>query len=67
MDVIPDGSNRAWRNLSTSVISGTPYCNAIDVHVAQLRRKLEAAGSPGLIETQRGVGYRLRGPDACDH
>lgn len=44
-----------------------PNSNAIDVHVAQLRRKLEAAGSPGLIETQRGVGYRLRGPDACDH
>jgi two-component system response regulator RegX3 len=29
----------------------------IDVHVASLRRKL---GDPGLIETVRGVGFRLR-------
>jgi DNA-binding response OmpR family regulator len=28
----------------------------LDVHVASLRRKL---GDPGLIETVRGVGYRL--------
>jgi two-component system, OmpR family, response regulator RegX3 len=29
----------------------------IDVHIASLRRKL---GDPGLIETVRGVGFRLR-------
>ena len=29
----------------------------LDVHVASLRRKL---GDPGLIETVRGVGFRLR-------
>jgi two-component system, OmpR family, response regulator RegX3 len=29
----------------------------IDVHVAALRRKL---GDPGLIETVRGVGFRLQ-------
>ena len=29
----------------------------IDVHVAALRRKL---GDPGLVETVRGVGFRLR-------
>lgn len=29
----------------------------IDVHVASLRRKL---GDPGLIETVRGIGFRLR-------
>jgi two-component system response regulator PhoP len=35
--------------------------NVIDVFVARLRRKLEAAGLPGsaLIITQRGVGYRF--------
>lgn len=33
----------------------------IDVHVKTLRKKLEkAGGSPDLIETVRGVGYRLR-------
>ena len=31
----------------------------IDVHIGSLRRKL---GDPGLIETVRGVGYRLREP-----
>ncbi len=31
----------------------------LDVHVASLRRKL---GEPGLIETVRGVGYRLVAP-----
>ncbi len=33
----------------------------IDAHVKALRRKLSAAGAdPDLIETERGVGYRLR-------
>jgi DNA-binding response OmpR family regulator len=31
----------------------------VDMHVANLRRKLEAAGAAGLVETVRGVGYRL--------
>ena len=34
--------------------------NVIDVHVAGLRRKLDRRGEPSLIETVRGVGYRLR-------
>ncbi len=35
--------------------------NVIDVFVARLRMKLDAAGRPGaaVIETRRGVGYRL--------
>ncbi len=32
----------------------------IDVHIASVRRKL---GDPGLIETVRGVGFRLRSSD----
>ncbi|MDH4347137.1 MAG: winged helix-turn-helix domain-containing protein, partial [Thermoleophilia bacterium] len=39
---------------------GTSWYGAaktVDVHVASLRRKL---GDPGLIETIRGVGLRLR-------
>lgn len=32
---------------------------AVDVHVAHLRRKLRRAGTDGMIETVRGVGYRL--------
>jgi two-component system OmpR family response regulator len=37
-----------------------PDSNVVDVFVARLRRKLEAAGLPaGLIATVRGAGYRL--------
>jgi len=37
-----------------------PRTNVIDVHVANLRRKLEDAGCSGLLHTVRGVGYVLR-------
>jgi DNA-binding response OmpR family regulator len=30
------------------------------VYVRRLRQKLEAGGEPGMIETIRGAGYRLR-------
>jgi DNA-binding response OmpR family regulator len=33
--------------------------NLVDVHLKNLRRKLELAGGPPLIHTVRGVGYRL--------
>jgi len=33
----------------------------VDQHVANLRRKLAAAGTPGLVQTVRGLGYRLAG------
>lgn len=33
--------------------------NVVDVHVANLRRKLDLPGSPAPIETVRGVGYRM--------
>jgi two-component system response regulator MprA len=37
--------------------------NTLDVYVGYLRRKLEAAGSPRLVHTMRGVGYLVRGPE----
>lgn len=33
--------------------------NVVDVHVANVRRKLELPGNPAPIETVRGVGYRI--------
>ena len=33
---------------------------AIDVHICNLRRKLEACGEPRMIHTVRGHGYVLR-------
>jgi two-component system OmpR family response regulator len=35
--------------------------NVVDVHVKNLRRKLEASGAPGVIKTIRGVGYQMVG------
>lgn len=42
--------------------------NVVDVHIANLRRKLELVGRPDPIETVRGVGYRLTtgAPDPSD-
>jgi DNA-binding response OmpR family regulator len=34
----------------------------VDQHVANLRRKLAAAGADGLVQTVRGLGYRLVSP-----
>ncbi|GLQ92856.1 response regulator transcription factor [Dyella acidisoli] len=36
-----------------------PGTNLIDVHIARLRRKVDAEGEPSLIRTVRGSGYRL--------
>ncbi|OGG57067.1 hypothetical protein A3D71_02765 [Candidatus Kaiserbacteria bacterium RIFCSPHIGHO2_02_FULL_55_20] len=35
------------------------FSNVVDVHVKNLRRKLGGASDEGLLETVRGVGYRL--------
>ncbi len=37
-----------------------PGTNLVDVYVQRLRRKLSEGGEPALIETVRGVGYRMR-------
>jgi two-component system response regulator MprA len=34
--------------------------NTLDAYVARIRRKLRDSGAPDLIQTARGVGYRLR-------
>ena len=36
--------------------------NVVDVYIGHLRRKLEKAGSPRLIQTRRGMGYVLGEP-----
>lgn len=37
----------------------TTHTNVVDVHVGNLRRKIERAGAPRLIETVRGIGFVL--------
>jgi DNA-binding response OmpR family regulator len=36
-----------------------PGSNVVDVYVGYLRRKLDEPGSPSVIETVRGAGYRV--------
>jgi DNA-binding response OmpR family regulator len=38
----------------------TPLDNVIDVHIARLRRKVDADQATKLIHTVRGVGFALR-------
>ena len=40
------------------------FSNVVDVHVRNLRRKIDRAGEPSLIETVRGVGYTVRRPSS---
>ena len=39
--------------------------NIVDVYIGYLRRKLDEAGTPSVIETLRGYGYRLRDEAQC--
>lgn len=41
-----------------------PESNVVDVHIANIRRKLSEATGSGWIVTIRGVGYALQEPDA---
>lgn len=36
-----------------------PQTNVIDVHVSRLRKKIDREGEPSMIQTLRGVGYKL--------
>lgn len=36
------------------------FSNVVDVHVTNLRKKLNKKGSDNILEAVRGVGYRLR-------
>jgi DNA-binding response OmpR family regulator len=45
-----------WKETARS----TPLDNVIDVHIARLRRKVDADYSVKLIHTVRGVGFMLR-------
>jgi len=36
------------------------FSNVVDVHIKNLRKKLDSTGDKGLLETIRGIGYRLK-------
>ena len=58
--------NRFWsrERIKSRVWPSTaePETNVVDVYISRLRRKLSAAGATSIIETRRGVGYRLLSP-----
>lgn len=41
-------------------INFNSFSNVVDVHVTYLRKKLKEAGSGEILETVRGVGYKLK-------
>jgi two-component system, OmpR family, copper resistance phosphate regulon response regulator CusR len=43
-----------------------PESNVVDVHVGNLRRKLKEAAGAEVLQTVRGVGFRLATPDRVD-
>ncbi len=43
-----------------------PESNVVDVHVGNLRRKLRQATGTDLIQTVRGVGFRLQTPERAE-
>jgi DNA-binding response OmpR family regulator len=54
------------RTLIRESIWGYDYygaSNVVDVYVRHLRQKLEANGEPPLIQTMRGVGYKIDDPE----
>lgn len=52
------------REMLRDVIWGTDWFgddHVVDVHIGNLRKKIDRAGNKSLIETVRGVGFRLAG------
>ena len=52
-------AREVWKETARS----TPLDNVIDVHIARLRRKVDAEHPIKLIHTVRGVGFMLRSDD----
>jgi DNA-binding response OmpR family regulator len=49
-------AREVWRHMSVDVET----TNVVDVYVAYLRKKLDAANDAPLLHTVRGVGYVMR-------
>ena len=43
-----------------------PGTNLVDVYIRRLRSKIDFEGEIPLIETLRGVGYRMQDPDSSE-
>ena len=59
----PPGHVASRERLADEVWDGADVgANALEQHVAGLRRRLEEAGEPRILHTVRGVGYVVRSP-----
>lgn len=61
------GAGRAFSRgdlVDACLPEGSALERTVDSHVANLRRKLAAAGAEGMLEGVRGIGYRLEVPHA---
>jgi DNA-binding response OmpR family regulator len=43
-----------------------PLTNVVDVYIGKLRKKIDSGQGGSLIETVRGLGYRLNIQDSPD-
>ena len=41
-----------------------PLTNVVDVYIARLRAKIDKEGQPSLIQTMRGLGYKIQSPSS---
>ncbi len=55
----PDRAISRQELYETAMPESDAYERAVDIHITNVRRKLKDAGLDGVIETVRGVGYRL--------
>jgi DNA-binding response OmpR family regulator len=55
-------AREVWQEARTSSLD-----NVIDVHVTRLRRKVDSAQAPSLIQTVRGIGFTLSLDTPSDH
>ena len=51
------------RSLLRELVWGSAYGDdhVVDVHIANLRKKIDPAAGPSRVRTVRGVGYRMAG------
>jgi two-component system, OmpR family, response regulator AdeR len=55
----PDRAVSRQELYETAMPESDAYERAVDIHITNVRRKLKDAGLDGVIETVRGLGYRL--------
>jgi two-component system, OmpR family, response regulator len=64
-DIMREGGQVVTRSMLLERVWGfhfDPKTNIVETHVSRLRSRLAEVGAQHLVETVRGVGYRMRAP-----